>query len=143
MAEAGTLFEEQQWFLQTVNLGGGNWKCQTSDLMLLSKYKREPEAWYKHVVLYCESEATSSYTAYLFRLIPWLLELDSRTWQPIRLPGPWDSPGKNTGVGCHFLFQLFPKMCQSEWKSLCRVWLFATPWTMQSMEFSRPEYWNG
>ena len=23
----------------------------------------------------------------------------------------------------------------------CR--LFATPWTLQSMEFSRPEYWNG
>ena len=23
------------------------------------------------------------------------------------------------------------------------VWLFATPWTIQSMEFSRPEYWNG
>ena len=25
--------------------------------------------------------------------------------QPIRLPHPWDSPGKNTGVGCHFLLQ--------------------------------------
>ena len=24
-------------------------------------------------------------------------------WQPTRLPHPWDSPGKNTGVGCHFL----------------------------------------
>ena len=24
-------------------------------------------------------------------------------WQPTRLPLPWDSPGKNTGVGCHFL----------------------------------------
>ena len=23
--------------------------------------------------------------------------------QPTRLPCPWDSPGKNTGVGCHFL----------------------------------------
>ena len=26
-------------------------------------------------------------------------------WQPTRLPSPWDSPGKNTGVGCHFLLQ--------------------------------------
>ena len=26
-------------------------------------------------------------------------------WQPNRLPRPWDSPGKNTGVGCHFLLQ--------------------------------------
>ena len=27
--------------------------------------------------------------------------------QPTRLPRPWDSPGKNTGVGCHFLLQVF------------------------------------
>ena len=26
-------------------------------------------------------------------------------WQPTRLPRPWDSPVKNTGVGCHFLLQ--------------------------------------
>ena len=26
--------------------------------------------------------------------------------QPTRLPRPWDSPGKNTGVGCHFLLEL-------------------------------------
>ena len=26
-------------------------------------------------------------------------------WQPTRLPHPWDSQGKNTGVGCHFLLQ--------------------------------------
>ena len=35
--------------------------------------------------------------------------------------------------------------CQSEkwkWKSLSRVQLSATPWIIQSMEFSRPEYWN-
>ena len=25
--------------------------------------------------------------------------------QPTRFPRPWDSPGKNTGVGCHFLLQ--------------------------------------
>jgi len=37
----------------------GNWKCQTSDLMLLKKYKRKPDAWNKHVVPYLGSEATS------------------------------------------------------------------------------------
>ena len=26
-------------------------------------------------------------------------------WQPTRFPHPWDSPGKNPGVGCHFLLQ--------------------------------------
>ena len=32
-----------------------------------------------------------------------------------------------------------------KWKGklFSRVWLFATPWTIQFMEFSRPEYWNG
>jgi len=30
-----------------------------------------------------------------------------------------------------------------KWKSLSRVQLFVTPWTIQSMEFSRPEYWSG
>ena len=29
-------------------------------------------------------------------------------WQPTRLLCPWDSPGKNTGVGCHFLLQCIP-----------------------------------
>ena len=30
--------------------------------------------------------------------------------QPTRLPCPWDSPGKNTGVGCHFLLQCMKKV---------------------------------
>ena len=29
-----------------------------------------------------------------------------------------------------------------EWKSLSRVRILVTPWTIQSMEFSRPEYWS-
>ena len=28
-------------------------------------------------------------------------------WQPTRLLCPWDFPGKNTGVGCRFLLQIF------------------------------------
>ena len=38
---------------------------------------------------------------------------------------------------------LFPQLQERKWKSLSRVWLFATPWTIQSMEFSRPGYWSG
>ena len=30
-----------------------------------------------------------------------------------------------------------------KWKSLSHVWLFVTSWTIQSMEFSRQEYWSG
>ena len=34
--------------------------------------------------------------------------------QPTRLPCPWDSPGKNTGVGCHFLLQCRKVKSESE-----------------------------
>ena len=48
-------------------------------------------------------------------------------WQPTRLPYPWDCPGKNTGVGCHFFLQCMK--VNSEVKLLSRVRLLATPWT--------------
>ena len=31
----------------------------------------------------------------------------------------------------------------TDWKPLSCVWLFANPWTTQSMKFSKPEYWSG
>ena len=34
--------------------------------------------------------------------------------QPTRLLRPWDSPGKNTGVGCHFLLQCMKVESESE-----------------------------
>ena len=37
-----------------------------------------------------------------------------RRRQPTRLPCPWDSPGKNTGVGCHFLLQNMKVESESE-----------------------------
>ena len=39
--------------------------------------------------------------------------------QPTRLPRPWDSPGKNTGVGCHFLFQCMKVKSESEVAQAC------------------------
>ena len=39
--------------------------------------------------------------------------------QPIRLPRPWDSPGKNTGVGCHFLLQCMKVKSQSDVAQSC------------------------
>ena len=64
------------------------------------------------------------------------------------LPGfsPWDSPGKNTEMGCHFLLQAWKWKVKV--KLLSRVWLLATPWTAAyqvplSMGFSRHEYRSG
>ena len=74
---------------------------------------------------------------------------DPRDGSPPRLPRPWDSPGKNTGVGCHFLLQCMKVKSESEVvKSFSHARLFATPWTAAyqappSMGFSRQEYWSG
>ena len=66
--------------------------------------------------------------------------------QPTRLPRPWDSPGKNTGVGCHFLLQCMKVKSESEVSQSCPT--LATPWTAAyqappSMGFSRQKYWSG
>ena len=39
--------------------------------------------------------------------------------QPTRLPRPWDSPGRNTGVGCHFLLQCMKMKSESEVTQSC------------------------
>ena len=39
--------------------------------------------------------------------------------QPTRLPRPWYSPGKNTGVGCHFLLQCMKVKSESEVAQSC------------------------
>ena len=52
-----------------------------------------------------------------------LLNHFSRVWphrrQPTRLPRPWDSPNKNTAVGCHFLLQCMKVKKESEVAQSC------------------------
>ena len=40
-------------------------------------------------------------------------------WQPTRLRRPWDSPGKTTGVGCHFLLQCMKVKSEREVAQSC------------------------
>ena len=40
-------------------------------------------------------------------------------WPPTRLCRPWDSPGKNTGMGCHFLLQCMKVKSKSEVAQSC------------------------
>ena len=40
-------------------------------------------------------------------------------WQPTRMSCPWDSPGKNTGVGCHFLHQCMKAKSENEVTQSC------------------------
>ena len=66
--------------------------------------------------------------------------------QPSRLPCPWDSPGKNTGVGCHFLLQCMNVKSESEVAQSCPTLsdpMDCSPPGSSSMGFSRREYWSG
>ena len=47
------------------------------------------------------------------------LTLQPHRRQPNRLLCPWDSPGKNTGVGCHFLLQSMKVKSESEVAQSC------------------------
>ena len=57
----------------------------------------------------------------------------SHRWQPTRLPHPWDSPGKNTGVGCHFLLQWMKVKSESEVAQSC-------PTLSNPMDCSPPDF---
>ena len=64
---------------------------------------------------------------------------------PTRLLCPWDSPGKNTGVGCHFLLQCMKVKSESEVAQSCLT--LRNPMNCSqaplSMGFYRQEYWSG
>ena len=80
--------------------------------------------------------------------------LEGSTW--VCLP-PIHKTEQHVGTSClihsGFLAQSLARMLDRlkasctyswwKWKSLSHVWLFATPWTVQSREFSRPAYWSG
>ena len=53
--------------------------------------------------------------------------------QPTRLPHPWDSPGKNTGVGCHFLLQCMKVKSEREVAQSC-------PTLSDPMDCSPPDF---
>ena len=66
-------------------------------------------------------------------------------WQPTRLCRPWDSPGKNSGVGCHFLLQCMKVKSESEVAQSC----LALSYPMHCRHpgssvhrISRQEYWS-
>ena len=53
------------------------------------------------------------------KLLQWYLTLQPHRRKPTRLPCPWDPPGKNTGVGCHFLLKCMKVKTGSEVAQSC------------------------
>ena len=61
-------------------------------------------------------------------------------------PRPWDSPGKNTGMGCHFLLQCMKVKRESEVAQSCPTICDPMDCSLPappSMGFARQEYWSG
>ena len=66
--------------------------------------------------------------------------------QPTRLPRPWDFPGKNTGVGCHFPPQCMKVKSEREVAQSCPTLhdpCTAAHQAPPSIGLSRQEYWSG
>ena len=66
--------------------------------------------------------------------------------QPSRLPCPWDSPGENTGVGCHFLLQCMKVKSESEVAHSCPTLSDPMDCSLpgsSAQGFSRQEYRSG
>ena len=66
--------------------------------------------------------------------------------QPTRLPRPWDSPGKSSGVGCHFPLQCMKVKSESEVAQSCptlRAPMDCSLPGSSSLGFSRQECWSG
>ena len=67
--------------------------------------------------------------------------------QPTRLPRPRDSPGKNTGVGCHFLLQCMKVKSESEVAQSCPTLSDPMDWSLPGSSihgiFQGKEHWSG
>ena len=78
--------------------------------------------------------------------LQWCPTLRRHRRQPIRPLRPWDSPGKNTGVGCHFLLQCMKVKSESEVAQSCPTLSDPMDCSLPGSSvhgFSRQEYWSG
>ena len=76
-------------------------------IMLLMPYETGTIIIYTLCCCYCQVTSVVSDSVWPHR------------WQPTRLPRSWDSPGKNSGVGCHFLLQFMKVKSESEITQSC------------------------
>ena len=84
----------------------------------------------------------------IYKVCCWVAQLCPTLLQPhglwpTRLLCPWDSPGKNTGVGCHFLLQgMFPTQGSNPGLLHCRQSLLSEPPGEPSTGFHTPKNWE-
>ena len=86
------------------------WKCLTwAWVSLLLSWGHVGLAWERKVMGWKVEFGSRAHECESFRCSVVSTSLQPCGLQPARLLCPWDSPGKNTGMGCHFLLQgIFP-----------------------------------
>ena len=99
-------------------------KCQMGDLSdgWFNEFSEQPWEVGRAVELRkpkCLAQSHTAAAAAAAKLLQSCPTLQPQRWQPTRLPCPWDSPGKNTGVGCHFLLQCMKVKSESEVAQSC------------------------
>ena len=83
------------------------WRHKKSDTWLSdwtatnfsNSYYDEANCKIRHYIDICKTAAAAAIASVVSDFVR------PHRWQPTRFPRPWDSPGKNTGVGCHCLLQ--------------------------------------
>ena len=98
--------------------------CHPAYLTYMQSTSCEILEWMKHKLesrLPGEASITSDIQMLLLLLSCFVVSDSVRPHrhQPTRLSCPWDSPGKNTGVGCHFLLQCMKVKSESEVAQSC------------------------
>ena len=99
---------------------GKQWKQWLSLFFLGSKITADSD--YSHEIKRCfllGRKAMMNLAAAAAKSLQSCPTLRPHRWQLTRLPDPWDSPGKNTGVGCHFLLQCMKVKSESEVAQSC------------------------
>ena len=116
--EIRTYTQERLWGTQEVMAvykPDGSFRMKPTLLTFWSWITYYPPNW-KEISLYCLSHPSLWYL--VIAAAAKSLQSYPTVWphrrQPTRLPRPWDSPGKNTGMGCHFLLQPMKVKSESE-----------------------------
>ena len=94
-------------------------RCQSYLTQLAVRKPREHKAWRQQTLLNHYKLSRVRESLLLLLLLSHFSRVRPHIRQPTRIPCPWDSPGKNTGVGCHFLFQCMKAKSESEVTQSC------------------------
>jgi len=86
-----------------------HWIYSTNGMWMGTKEWSEKDTWMKHTHMYV--------CCYVSSVVSNSVQPPRR--KPTRLLCPWDSAGKNTGVGCHFLLQCMKVKSESEVAQSC------------------------